>query len=48
MVKILIGLKYCVRHLNEKILNYFIGSSSTTNEPISRLCVVASVSYKCF
>ena len=33
MVKILIGLKYCVRHLNEKILNYFIGSSSTTNEP---------------
>ena len=30
MVKILIGCKYCVRHLNEKI---FSGSSSAANEP---------------
>ena len=32
-VKILIGCKYYIRHLNEKILNIFSGSSSTTNEP---------------
>ena len=34
MVKILIGRKYYVRHLNEKkFRNIFSGSSSTTNEP---------------
>ena len=32
MVKILIDHKYYVRHLNEKILKYFSGPSSTTNE----------------
>ena len=33
MAKILIGHKYYVRHLNEKILKFFYsGSSSTTNE----------------
>ena len=33
IVKILIGRKYYVKHLNKKILKYFSGSSSTTNEP---------------
>ena len=32
-MKILIGRKYYVKHLNKKILNIFSGSSSTTNEP---------------
>ena len=29
----LIGRKYYVKHLNNKILKYFSGSSSTANEP---------------
>ena len=33
IVKILNGHKYYVKHLNNKILNIFSGSSSTTNEP---------------
>ena len=33
MVRILIGRKYCIRHLNKKILYFFCRSSSTTNEP---------------
>ena len=33
IVKILIGCKYYVKHLNKKILKIFSGSSSTTNEP---------------
>ena len=33
IVKLLIGCKYYVKHLNKKILKYFSGSSSTTNEP---------------
>ena len=33
IVKILIGRKYYVKHLNKKILKFFSGSSSTTNEP---------------
>ena len=33
IVKFLIGHKYYVKHLNKKILKYFSGSSSTTNEP---------------
>ena len=33
IVKILIGHKYYVKHLNNKILKYFSGSSSTTNDP---------------
>ena len=33
IVKILIGRKYYVKHLNNKILKYFSGSSSTANEP---------------
>ena len=28
-----IGCKCCAKHLNEKILKYFSGSRSTTNEP---------------
>ena len=33
MVKILLGHKYYVIHLNKKILKYFSRSSSATNEP---------------
>ena len=33
MVKILIGHKYCVGHLNKNILSIFSRSSSTINEP---------------
>ena len=33
IVKVLIGHKYYVRHLNKKILKIFGGSSSTANEP---------------
>ena len=34
MVDILIGYKYYVRHLNEKVLKcFFSRSSNTTNEP---------------
>ena len=33
MVEILIHRKYCVRHLKQKVLKSFSGSSSTTNEP---------------
>ena len=32
-MKILIGRKHYVKHLNKKILKYFSESSSTTNEP---------------
>ena len=37
MVEILIDRKYCVRHLNKKILNIFSGSSSVTNEPYFKI-----------
>ena len=33
IVKILIGCKYYVKHLNKRFWNIFSGSSSTTNEP---------------
>ena len=34
----LIGHKYYARHLNKKILKYFSGSSSTTNELDKIMC----------
>ena len=33
IVKVLIGHKYYVKHLNKKILKYFSRTSSTTKEP---------------
>ena len=42
MVEILIGCKYCVRHLNEKIL--IAGQAVLQMSQISKSCVIASMS----
>ena len=48
-MKVLIGHKYCVRHLNEKDFEIFlVGQAVLQMSQISRLRVIASVSYEMF